>query len=66
MKINISICISDKDTEIKDKRMFENIKQDLSKRKNPLEEIVLLNNNWKDEWSNKRWEDTSTESKGSM
>ena len=66
MKINISICISDKDTEIKDKRMFENIKQDLSKRKNPLEEIVLLNNNWKDEWSNERWEDTSTESKGSM
>ena len=66
MKINISICVSDKDTEIKDKRMFENIKQDLSKRKNPLEEIVLLNNNWKDEWSNEQWEDTSTESKGSM
>jgi hypothetical protein len=45
--------------------MFDNIKQHI-KKKHPLEEKYLSNNNTENEWSNERWEDTSTKGKGLM
>lgn len=63
MEITIKICLDDK--QIKQNRMFDNIKKHIQK-KHPFEEKYLSNNNTENEWSNERWEDTSSEGKGFM